>query len=43
MAINSIESLRQHLQLAFVIEHATLPPYLSALYSIRERNPSNDG
>jgi CDGSH-type Zn-finger protein len=36
MAIRTIESLRQHLQWAIEIEHATLPPYLCALYSIKE-------
>ncbi len=32
--INSIESLRQHLQIAMEIELSTLPPYMCALYSI---------
>jgi|WetSurMetagenome_2_1015567.scaffolds.fasta_scaffold20733_3 CDGSH-type Zn-finger protein len=36
MAIRTIESLRQHLQWAIEIEHATLPPYLCALYSIKQ-------
>ncbi len=36
MAITNIESLRTHLQWAIVLEHATLAPYLSALYSIKE-------
>lgn len=35
MPINSIESLRTHLQWALEIEHATIPPYLCALYSIK--------
>jgi CDGSH-type Zn-finger protein len=35
MAIDTIESLRKHLQWAIEIEHATLPPYLCALYSIK--------
>jgi hypothetical protein len=34
--IDTIESLREHLQIAIEIEHATLPPYLCALYSIKE-------
>ena len=36
MAINDIESLREHLQWSIEIEHGTLPPYLCALYSIEE-------
>jgi len=36
MAIRTVESLRQHLQWAVELEHATLPPYLCALYSIEE-------
>jgi len=32
--IASLESLRQHLQWAIELEHATIPPYLCALYSI---------
>jgi len=36
MTMKSIEDLRQHLQWAIEIEHATLPPYLCALYSIKE-------
>lgn len=40
MAIRTLESLRQHLQWAIEIEHATIPPYLTALYSIKEgHNP----
>ena len=35
-AINTLESLRAHLQGAMQLEHATLPPYLCALYSIPE-------
>jgi CDGSH-type Zn-finger protein len=39
-AIPTLESLREHLQWAIELEHATLPPYLCALYSLdRERNP----
>jgi len=36
MAITTLEDLRQHLQWAMQLEHATLPPYLCALYSIEE-------
>lgn len=36
MAITSIESLREHLQWALELEHATIPPYLCALYSIKK-------
>lgn len=32
--INSVESLRKHLQIAMEIELSTLPPYMCALYSI---------
>lgn len=32
--IDSIESLRHHLQVALRVEQATIPPYLCALYSI---------
>lgn len=35
MTINTIGSLREHLQWAVELEHATLPPYLCALYSIK--------
>ena len=35
MAITSLDSLRKHLQWAIELEHATLAPYLSALYSIK--------
>src|SRR5215470_4602353 len=38
--IETVESLREHLQWAVELEHATLPPYLCALYSLDpERNP----
>ncbi|MFF3441146.1 ferritin-like protein [Streptosporangium sp. NPDC002721] len=38
--IDTLESLRGHLQWAIELEHATLPPYLYALYSLDpERNP----
>jgi CDGSH-type Zn-finger protein len=36
MAITNLDSLRTHLQWAIELEHATLAPYLSALYSIKE-------
>ena len=36
MPITDLESLRHHLQEALEIEHATIPPYLCALYSIPE-------
>jgi hypothetical protein len=32
--ITTLEGLREHLQWAIELEHATLPPYLCALYSI---------
>ena len=34
-AIQSLAQLREHLEIALAVEQATLPPYLSALYSIR--------
>src|SRR3954471_24254535 len=34
--IATIDDLRQHLQWAIELEHATLPPYMTALYSIEE-------
>jgi hypothetical protein len=38
--IETIDSLHQHLQWAIELEHATLPPYLCALYSLDPaRNP----
>ena len=38
--IATLESLREHLQWAIELEHATLPPYLCALYSLEpSRNP----
>ncbi|MEU4572575.1 ferritin-like domain-containing protein [Nonomuraea sp. NPDC023979] len=38
--IRTLESLREHLQWAIELEHATLPPYLCALYSLDpEKNP----
>ena len=36
MAISNLDSLRKHLQWAIELEHATLPPYMTALYSIKE-------
>src|SRR5262245_3360794 len=36
MAIRTVEDLQQHLQWAIELEHATLPPYLTALYSIKD-------
>jgi hypothetical protein len=33
--IDSVESLRQILQVAVALEHATIPPYLTALFSIK--------
>ena len=36
MTITSVNSLREHLQTAIELEHSTIPPYLCALYSIRE-------
>src|SRR6266550_1072087 len=33
--ITSLASLREHLQWAIELEHATIPPYLCALYSIK--------
>ncbi|QMU59728.1 MAG: hypothetical protein GKR98_17020 [Boseongicola sp.] len=36
MAITSLDSLRSHLQWAIELEHATLAPYLTALYSIKD-------
>ena len=39
-SITTLESLREHLQWAMELEHATLPPYLTALYSLDpQRNP----
>ncbi|GAA4310009.1 hypothetical protein GCM10023178_18750 [Actinomadura luteofluorescens] len=38
--IATLDDLREHLQWAVELEHATLPPYLCALYSLDpERNP----
>ncbi len=38
--ITTVESLRSHLQTAIELEHATIPPYLCALYSIKEGSNS---
>ncbi|WP_280270149.1 ferritin-like domain-containing protein [Nocardia wallacei] len=39
-AIDSLDDLRRHLQWAIELEHATIPPYLCALYSLEPgRNP----
>ena len=39
-AITTLDDLRTHLQWAIELEHATLPPYLCALYSLDpDRNP----
>jgi len=35
MKIKTLQDLREHMQWAVDFEHATLPPYLSALYSIK--------
>jgi ferritin-like protein len=37
MPITTRQSLHEHLQWALQIEHATIPPYLCALYSIPDR------
>jgi CDGSH-type Zn-finger protein/rubrerythrin len=36
MPINDLPSLRRHLQWAVELEHSTIPPYLTALYSLHE-------
>ena len=36
MAVTDLDSLRNHLQDALELEHATIPPYLCALFSIPE-------
>jgi len=36
MSIATIQSLQKHLQWAIEVEHATVPPYLCALYSIKQ-------
>jgi hypothetical protein len=34
--IETLDDLRRHLQIALELEHATIPPYLCALYSIKD-------
>jgi rubrerythrin len=36
MTVSSIESLHTHLQWAIQVESTTIPPYLCALYSIKD-------
>src|SRR4051812_519291 len=36
VAITTVDSLRRHLQWAIEVEHGTLPPYLCALYSMKD-------
>ena len=36
MTIRDVDSLRNHLQWAIQVEHTTFPPYLCALYSIKD-------
>jgi hypothetical protein len=36
MRLDSVEDLLRALQLAIEVEHATIPPYLTALYSIKD-------
>ena len=36
MPIDTVDDLRDHLQLAIQVEVATIPPYLYALYSIED-------
>lgn len=39
-AITTLNDLRRHLQWAIELEHATIPPYMCALYSLdKDRNP----
>jgi rubrerythrin len=40
MPIDTVDDLRDHLQMAIEVELTTIPPYLYAMYSIAE--PSND-
>jgi CDGSH-type Zn-finger protein len=35
MPVTTLDDLREHLQWAIELEHATLPPYMCALYSIK--------
>jgi hypothetical protein len=41
LQITTLETLKQYLHVALQIEHATLPPYLTALYSIRPGSNSD--
>lgn len=36
--ITTIESLREHIQAAFTVEFSTVPPYLTALYSMKDKS-----
>jgi CDGSH-type Zn-finger protein/rubrerythrin len=36
VAIKDVPSLRRHLQWAIELEHSTIPPYMTALYSLHE-------
>src|SRR3954463_5867953 len=36
LPIATLDELREHLQWAIELEHSTLPPYLTALYSIKD-------
>ena len=38
MAITTVKDLRYHLQCAIGVEHSTLPPYLCALYSLKDQD-----
>src|SRR3954467_6230529 len=38
--ITTVEELRAHLHVAMQLEHGTLPPYLTALYSIQPETNS---
>lgn len=41
--IDNLKSLRKHLQVAIMLEHATIPAYLTALYSIKDVDNSDAG
>ncbi len=36
MSLNSVDQLKQVLQTAIMLEHATIPVYMTALWSIKE-------
>src|SRR5689334_16800699 len=36
MAITTIEQLKDHLQSAIMLEHSTIPPYLTAVFSLQD-------